>query len=234
MTARGICAAIFRAHFLQRRLGQQIGLVEQDQIGAEQLILVDFLQRIVVVERRVLRALGFELFLIVGEAAFRNGGGVHHRDHPVHRQPGADVRPVEGLDEGLWQREARGFDQYVIGARLARQQALDGGQKIVGDGAAQAAIGQLDNIVFGAGLDAATPQDLAIDADIAKFIDDQREAAPLRMGQHMTDERGLARAEKAGDDGDGDFGESGHACAPVAARGETFAIRRGLESRAEP
>ena len=153
--ARNLRRRFPRAAFSSAASDKQIGLVEQDQIGAEQLILVDLLQRIVVVERRVLRALGCELFLVVGEAAFRHGGGIHHRDHPVDRQPGADVRPVERLDQRLGQREAGGLDQDVIRARLARQQALDGGQEIIGHGAAQAAIGQLDDIVFGAGVDAA-------------------------------------------------------------------------------
>ncbi len=51
-------------------------------------------------------------------------------------------------------------------------------------------------------------QDLAVDADIAEFVDDQREPPAARIGQHVADQRGLAGAEEAGDDGDGNFREA--------------------------
>ena len=86
-----------------------------------------------------------------------------------------------------------------------REQRLDRRREIIGDGAAQTAVGQFDDIFVGAIIDAAGAQNLAVDPDIAKFIDHQREAAVSRGLQQMTDQRGLAGAEKAGDDGGGDF-----------------------------
>ena len=65
---------------------------------------------------------------------------------------------------------AKSLDQDVVGARFARQQALDGGKKIVGDGAAQAAIGQFDDIVLGAGVHAAIAQNVPVDADVADMV----------------------------------------------------------------
>ena len=85
--------------------------------------------------------------------------------------------------------------------------ARHGGREIVGDGAADAAVGELDDVVLGARLGAAALQDIAVDADVAEFVDDQREPAAAGMSEDMADQRRLAGTEKAGDDRDGDFGE---------------------------
>ena len=55
---------------------------------------------------------------------------------------------------------------------VACQQGFDGGDEIIGDGAAQAAVGELDDVFLTTGLAAAGLEDLTIDADIAEFIDD--------------------------------------------------------------
>ena len=88
--------------------------------------------------------------------------------------------------------------------------ALQRRHEIVGDGAADAAVGQLDDRVLGAALDAAALQDLAVDADIAELVDDHREAAAVGILQHVAHQRGLPGAEEAGDDGAGHLGESAH------------------------
>ena len=123
----------------------QVGLVEDDEIGAQDLVLVDLLERIVVVERRIGGALRGDARRIVGEAAFRDRGGVHDRDDAVDREPGPELGPVEGLDERLRQREARRLDDDVVGLRIAREQRRDGGRELVGDRAADAAVGELDD-----------------------------------------------------------------------------------------
>ncbi len=86
---------------------------------------------------------------------------------------------------------------------LARENQIERGHELVGDGAAEATIGEFDDVFFRAGRVAASLQDLAVDADIAEFVDDHGEAAAARMRQHMADQRGLAGTEKAGDDGAG-------------------------------
>ena len=48
-------------------------------------------------------------------------------------------------------------------------------------------------------------QDLAVDADVAELVDDHGEPAPVGILQHVADQRRLAGAEEAGDDGAGDF-----------------------------
>ena len=159
------------------------------------------------IERRVGRALLGDARRIVGEAPLGDGGGVDHRDDAVDRELRAQVRPVEGFDERLRQGEARGFDDDMIRLRLAREQRRDRGREIVGDRAADAAIGEFDDRLFRAGRVGAAPDEIAVDADVAEFIDDEREPPAAGIGHEMADQRRLAGAEKAGDDGDGRLGE---------------------------
>src|SRR5262249_22225180 len=44
-------------------------------------------------------------------------------------------------------------------------------------------------------------QDLAVDADVAELVDQHGEPAAAGVRQHVADQRRLAGAEKAGDDG---------------------------------
>ena len=148
-------------------------------------------------------ALGLKRVLVVGEAALRQRRAVHHRDHAVHGEPGADLGPVEGGDQRLGEREARGLDQDVLGRGLAGEQRLDRRHEVVGHGAADAAVGELDDIGLVAGLVAAALQHILVDAEIAELVDDQRDAPPVRGAQRVADEAGLAGAEEAGDHGRG-------------------------------
>ena len=91
------------------------------------------------------------------------------------------------------------------------EQALQRRHEIVGDGAAEAAVGQLDDGVLRAALDAAALQDLAVDADIAELVDDHGEPPAAGILQHMAHQRRLAGAEEAGDDRAGNLGDA-HDC----------------------
>src|SRR3546814_3587683 len=95
----------------------------------------------------------------------------------------------------------------MVGRIGAVEQLLQGGQEIVGHRAAQAAVGQLDDVVIRAIGTAAGLQQLAIDADLAEFVDDQRQPAAPGVAQQVADQRGLAGAEKAGDHGGGNFAD---------------------------
>ena len=68
---------------VERVRRDEVGLVEDDEIGAEKLVLVDLLERIVMIERGVGRALLGDPGGIVGEAAFRDRGRVDDRDDAV-------------------------------------------------------------------------------------------------------------------------------------------------------
>ena len=82
-------------------------------------------------------------------------------------------------------------------------QCFDGGYEIIGDGAAQAAIGEFEDRIHRTVLVGAGFQDVSVNADIAEFIDDHGEPQALRVLHQIADQRRLPRAEKAGDDGDG-------------------------------
>ena len=95
------------------------------------------------------------------------------------------------------------------------QNGVERRHEFVGDGAAQAAIGELDDVLLRAGGIAAAFEDFAVDADIAELVDDDGEPAAVGIGQHVADQRRLAGAEKAGDDGAGDARErAGHSSVP--------------------
>ena len=67
------------------------------------------------------------------------------------------------------------------GAGVAGQQRLDRRHEVVGHGAADAAVGELDNIGFVAGRIAASLQHVLVDAEVAELVDDERDAPPVRF-----------------------------------------------------
>ncbi len=87
------------------------------------------------------------------------------------------------------------------------QNGVERRHEFVGHRAAQAAIGQFDDVLLRTGGVAAAFEDFAVDADVAEFVDDDGEAAALRIGEDMADQRRFAGAEKAGDDGAGNARE---------------------------
>jgi hypothetical protein len=66
----------------------------------------------------------------------------------------------------------------VLGARVAGEDLAHRRQEVVGHGAADAAVAELDHVVLGAALDPAAEQQLAVDAELAELVDDQRQAPP--------------------------------------------------------
>src|SRR5262249_61254571 len=66
--------------------------------------------------------------------------------------------------------------------------------------AAEAAIGELDDVLFRTGDIAAALEQLAVDTDVAELVDDDGEPPALGVGEHVADQCGLAGAEEAGDD----------------------------------
>ena len=65
------------------RLVDKVGLGDDDEIGAAELILEQLLHRIVVLERKILGALLGELRLVGRDAAFRDRRRVDHGDDAV-------------------------------------------------------------------------------------------------------------------------------------------------------
>ena len=192
----------------------EVRLVQHHQVRAGELLLQELLERALVVERVVGLALRLHRGGVRREEPRRVGGRVEHRHHAVHRHPGAHARPAEGLDERLGEREPRGLDHDVIRWRVAAEQALDGGQEVVGDGAADAAVGELEDGVLLAAFDPASLDDLRIHADIPELVDHEREAPAPRMAEQVADHARLACAEESGDHGGGNAGAHGRWLAP--------------------
>ena len=67
--------------------------------------------------------------------------------------------------------------------RLAVEEGLDSGQEVVGDSAADAAVGELEDVAVLAAFDAAALEDFGVDADIAELVDDEREAPSVRVAR---------------------------------------------------
>ncbi len=143
---------------------------------------------------------------IVRDAAVGKCGAIDHDDDAVDGDAIFDRRPVKRLHQRFRQRQPRRLDDDVLDA-LAGEDRIERRHEFVGDGAAQAAVGELDDIVLGAGGIAAAFEHFAVDADIAELVDDHRELAVLRVGDDLANERSFAGAEKAGDDGAGNTGE---------------------------
>ncbi len=201
------------------RLGggvDQIGLVEHDHVGGHELILIDLGQRVVVIDGGVFLALAGDGLGVVGETAFGDGRRIDHGDDAVDGKARADRGPIEGLDQGLRQRKAGGLDEDVLGRVGAVDQRLHGRHEILGDRAAQAAVGQLDDILFRACVDAATAQQFTIDADAAELVDDKREPLAAHGLKHMPHQRRFTGPEKAGDDGGGDACGRAHSAASLS------------------
>ena len=159
----------------------EIALVEHDEIGAGDLVLEHLLDRIVMVERSVGGALRAERVEIGGDAAVGERRAVDHDHDAVDGDAALDRRPMERLHQRLRQRQAGGLDDDVLDA-FARQNGVERRHELVGDGAAQAAIGEFDDVLLRAGVIAAAFENFAVDADVAELVDDDGEAAALRVG----------------------------------------------------
>jgi hypothetical protein len=98
--------------------------------------------------------------------------------------------------------QARGFDHHAVEVEQALAllggQQLQGFAQILADRAADAAVVHLDDVFLGV-----VDQDLVVDVFLAEFILDDGDLLAVRFGQHALEQRGLAGAQKAGEDGDG-------------------------------
>ena len=188
----------------------QVGLVEDDEIGAEKLVLEHLLERIFVIDGSVGRALRCERNRIIREGAGGDGGAVDHGDHAVDRDAGADGGPVEGAHQGLGQGEARGLDQDVFGRVRPVEQRVQGRDEIVGHRAAYAAVGQFDDVFLRAAFDAAALDEGAVEAEIAELVDENGDAATAGILEKVAHQGGLAGSEESGDDGAGNLLQVAH------------------------
>ena len=107
----------------------------------------------------------------------------------------------EGLRDRAWIGQAGGFDHHAFeiqGACLALLgQVGQGLAQIFPDGATDAAIAHLNNVLLGVG-----HQNVVVDVFFAEFVLDHSNALAVGFGEDAFEQRGLAAAQKTGEDGD--------------------------------
>src|SRR5215470_4819984 len=181
----GVDPADARLHFAERVGLDQIGLVEQDDVGERDLILC---------LRRVLEAV-LQPF------------GVGDRDHRVEPGVAADiVVHEERLRHRRGIREPSGLDDDGVELALPAHQPVDDAHEVAAHGAADAAVVHLEYFFIGA------DDEIVVDSDLAEYVDDDGVLLPVRLRQDAVEQRGLAGAEIAGEHGDGDL--VGHRATP--------------------
>ena len=109
----------------------------------------------------------------------------------------------EGLRHRAGVGQAGGLDDHALEVELALAPLL--GQvgsvraQVLADRAADAAVVHLDDLLAGVG-----DQDVVVDVLLAELVLDDGDLLAVGLGQHALEQRRLARAEKAGEDGGGD------------------------------
>ena len=145
---------------------------------------------------------GLALGLKGGQIAHQVPGGqrraVDQGHHAVDGGGGANFGPAKGLHQGFGQRQPRGLNHNAVDLVAALHQHLHGGQKLFLHRAAEAAIGQFENvgdrclsaILVVAHL--ATAQQVAVDAHFPKFVDQNGNAPSVRVLQQLANQGGFA------------------------------------------
>ena len=174
----GIDAADARLDFGEFGRRHEVRLVQENDVGEGDLAFRF---------RRVLQPRG---------EPFRIGD----RDDGVEPGRGADIGvDEEGLGDGGRIGETRRLDDDRIEFAAPLHQPLEDADEIAAHGAADAAVVHLEDFLVGA------DDELVVDADFAELVDDDGIALPVRLGEDAIEQRRLARAEIAGENGDGDF-----------------------------
>ena len=123
--------------------------------------------------------------------------GIDHGDDGVESHELLELRNVqERLGNGAGVGDAGGLDQKVIES-AALEELLDALYEVLADGAADAAVVHLDDLL---GL---VFDELAVDADGADFVDDDAEFISVLLPEDEIQKGGLAGPQEAGEDGGG-------------------------------
>ena len=132
--------------------------------------------------------------------------GVDQRQDGVEQVALGDlVVHEEGLRHGAGVGQAGGLDHDAVEveqalALLGRQQ-LQRLAQVLADGAADAAVAHLHDLLLGL-----RHEDVAVDVLLAEFVLDHGDLLAVGLGEDALEQRGLPGAEEAGEDGGGDEG----------------------------
>ena len=175
-----------RVHVLQT-VHERIGLLRAHQIGFAD-------------ENLVSKAHLTARFLAVIELL---GGvfGIHQGQDGIEQKAlGNLVVHEKSLRHGARIGQAGGFDHHAL--KVQQAFALFGGQQLQGraqvfaDGAADAAIAHLNDLLVGV-----AHQNVVVDVFFAKLVLNDRDFLPVRFLQHALEQGGFARPQKTGEDG---------------------------------
>ena len=163
-------------------LGHQVGLADKDLVGK-----TDLTPRFLTLVKLLIGVLGIDQGQDgVEQIAFGN--------FIVHE---------EGLRDRARIGQAGGFYHHAVELQFTLAalfgQIMQRGAQVFADGAADAAVVHLDDVLGDVG-----HQNLVVDVFFAKLVFDHRNFLTMGLGQHALEQRGLARAQKAGQDGGGD------------------------------
>ena len=164
--------------FGQLGLGDEVGLVQHDDVGERDLVL------------------GFGRILETVAQPF----GVGHRHDRI--EPGVLLHVLvdeEGLRHRGRVRQSRGLDDDGVELALALHQAVEDADEVAAHGAADAAIVHLEHFFVGA------DDEVVVDADLAEFVDDDGVFLAVVFRQDAVEQRGLAGAEIARQHGHWNF-----------------------------
>ena len=168
----------------------KVGLGQHDQIGGQQLVLEQRVQRRFMVQIGVGTALRIHCLRVGGELASGGGGHVDDGDDRVHRARIANLGPVEGLHQRFGQGQSGSLDQDVVDLGPALDELAHHRVELFLHRATQAAVGQFIELpralaaVFVA-TDAAAAQNFAIDAELAELIDDDGDTPAVGIGENV-------------------------------------------------
>ena len=106
------------------------------------------------------------------------------------------------LRDGRGVGEAGGLDEDGVEAVLALHQPAEDADEVAADGAADAPVVHLKNFLV------ALDDELVVHADFAELVFDHGDFLAVLLGEDAVEEGGLAGAEKAGEDSDGNGSRS--------------------------
>ena len=177
-----------RVHVAQAVL-QGIELLRRDQVGLADKDLVgkaDLAARLLAIGELLLGVLG-----------------VHQRQDGIEQIGFSHfVVHEKGLRHRAGIGQAGGFDHHALKVQLALAsffaQIAQGGAQILADGAADAAVVHLDDLLAGL-----TDQNIGVNVLFTELVLNDCNLLTMGLVQYTLEQRGLARTQEAGQDGDG-------------------------------
>jgi hypothetical protein len=186
----GVDAADSRLERVEVPRGDEVGLVEEDDVGKR-----DLLHR-----------------LITGVEVRPDVLCIHDRHDGVEPEVAAHlVVGEEGLGNRGRVREAGRLDQDTVEAVLALEEPSEDPDQVPAHRAADAAVVHLKELLV------PLDHELVVHADLAELVLDHGQLAAMLLGEDPVEERGLAGAKKACEDGDG-YRVGGHGVRSFATR----------------